>query len=161
VAARSSESRRDLSWSSLLAGVVPARGSQRDGGRLERPAPPSDEPIEVHAIVCHVKCLPALDHRRSAGDPKEIAWGAPPHVVVDVAGLTSVDSSGVDALVQAARALEALGRTAVLAAPSPEARRAFEIVQVAQVVSVVEDRESALSQYAPDDHPEALADDGW
>jgi stage II sporulation protein AA (anti-sigma F factor antagonist) len=92
---------------------------------------------------------------------EEIAWGAPPHVVMDIAGLTSVDSSGIDALVQAARALEALGRTAVLAAPSPEALRAFEIAQLTQVVSVVEDRESALAQYAPDDDPEALADDGW
>ena len=92
---------------------------------------------------------------------EELAWGAPPHVVVDAAGLTSVDATGVDALLHAAGVLESIGRTAVLAAPSPEARRALEATQMAQTVSVVEDRESALAQYVPEDDPEALADDGW
>ena len=68
------------------------------------------------------------------------------HLIVDLGGLTFIDSSGINALVQAVRSIEARGGTGVLAAPSPSARRVFEIAQIAQVVRVVENREDALSE---------------
>ena len=58
-------------------------------------------------------------------------------MVVDLAGLTFIDSSGINALVRAASTVEARGGTAVLAAPSPAARRVFEITAESQVVTVV------------------------
>lgn len=57
-------------------------------------------------------------------------------LIVDLAGVHFIDSSGINALVQAARAVEEAGGSAVLAAPSPATDRVFEITRVAQVVTV-------------------------
>jgi anti-sigma B factor antagonist len=68
----------------------------------------------------------------------------PAQVVFDLAGLAFVDSSGINALVQAVRAIEAEGGGAVLAAPSGPARRVFEITRAHEIVTIAEDRETAL-----------------
>ena len=78
----------------------------------------------------------------------ELDVNEPAHVVVDLAGLTFIDSSGINALVQAARRWRQRGGTAVLAAPSPAARRVFEIARVAQVVPVEQTRADALGRAA-------------
>lgn len=66
------------------------------------------------------------------------------HVVFDLSGLVFIDSSGINALVQAVRGIEEEGGTGVLAAPSPEARRVFDIIGLPQVVSVVQNLDAAL-----------------
>jgi anti-anti-sigma factor len=68
----------------------------------------------------------------------------PAHVVFDLSGLDFIDSSGINALVQSVRAIEAQGGTAALAAPSPEAKRVFDIIGLPQVVSIVQDVTAAL-----------------
>ena len=76
----------------------------------------------------------------------ELDVNDPAHVVVDLAGLTFIDSSGINALLRAAGSVEDRGGTAVLRSPSPAARRVFEIARVAQVVTVDETREDALAR---------------
>jgi anti-anti-sigma factor len=68
----------------------------------------------------------------------------PAHVVFDLSGLVFIDSSGINALVQGVRAIEAQGGTGVLAAPSDEAKRVFDIIGLSQVVSVVQNVDVAL-----------------
>jgi anti-sigma B factor antagonist len=68
----------------------------------------------------------------------------PAQVVVDLAGLTFVDSSGVNALVQAVRAVETDGGRAVLAAPSAPTRRILEITRAGEIVPIAPDRETAV-----------------
>ena len=95
----------------------------------------------------------AFGHRMA-----ELEAGAPTHVVLDLAGVTFIDSSGINALVQAARAIEGRGGTAALAAPGSAARRVFEIARVGQVVRVAPNREEALSVRAFDESKERAND---
>ena len=88
----------------------------------------------------------------------ELERSFPDGVVIDVAGLTFVDSSGINALVQAARTVEARGGRAVLAAPAPHVHRVFEITRVGDVVSVAGDRDEALRLAAVPPEPGAPAD---
>jgi len=82
---------------------------------------------------------------------EELSTLLPLHVVFDLAGLTFMDSSGINALVQSVRSVEASGGTAVVTEPTPEVRRVFDIIGLSQVVSLVADRTEAL-QPPPDDH---------
>ena len=83
----------------------------------------------------------------------------PAHVVIDVSGLTFVDSSGINALVQSVRTIEQRGGSAVLAAPSAATRRVFEITRVADVVTVAGDRDEALRQARQVAETETASDD--
>ena len=67
-------------------------------------------------------------------------------VVVDLAGLDFIDSSGVKMLVAAARAVEDEGGGFVLAAPAGSVRRVFEILHLDQVVPIVDDRAAAFQE---------------
>jgi anti-anti-sigma factor len=67
-------------------------------------------------------------------------------VVVDLAGLSFIDSSGLHALVQMARQVESNGGIAVLAAPAPATRRVFEIARIGDIVPVAQSRDEALSR---------------
>ena len=67
-------------------------------------------------------------------------------VVVDLAGITFIDSSGIHALVNAVRTAERNGGSAVLAAPAPGPGRVFEITRLADVVPVERTREQALAR---------------
>jgi len=79
-------------------------------------------------------------------------------LIIDLAGVTFIDSSGINVLVQAARAVEAAGGSAVLAAPSPSTQRVFEIARVAQVVTVESARGDLLAKDATI-HPDGLESD--
>ena len=68
-------------------------------------------------------------------------------------GSAFIDSSGINALVQAVRRIESQGGTAVLAAPSPEAKRVFDIIGLSQVVSIVQDANAALRPPPPEAPP--------
>lgn len=72
--------------------------------------------------------------------------GGARRVVVDLAALEFVDSSGVKMLVAAARAVEDAGGGFVLAAPTGSVRRVFEILHLDQVVPIVDDREAAYQE---------------
>ena len=87
----------------------------------------------------------------------ELANLLPAHVVFDLSGLTFMDSSGINALVQAVRSVEQGGGTAVVTEPTPDVRRVFEIIGLSQVVSLVARREDAL-QPPPSNGDSGLAD---
>ena len=89
----------------------------------------------------------------------ELEQERPDGVVIDVAGLTFIDSSGINALVQAARAVEARGRRAVLAAPGTHVQRVFDITHVPEIVAVASDRDEALRLAGAPLEPEALTDE--
>jgi anti-sigma B factor antagonist len=87
----------------------------------------------------------------SSGGPLSTVFadltGGPRRVVVDLAG-EFVDSSGVKMLVAAARAVEDAGGTFVLAEPTATVRRVFDILHLANVVTVVASRQAALDESA-------------
>jgi len=89
----------------------------------------------------------------------ELERSSPDRVVIDVAGLSFIDSSGINALVQAARMVEARGGRAVLAAPAAHVLRVFEITRVGELVSIAGDRDEALRLAAGPPGPAAPADE--
>jgi anti-anti-sigma factor len=64
--------------------------------------------------------------------------------VVDLAELEFIDSSGVKMLLAAAKAIEADGRSMILAGPKLSVRRALEILRIDETVPIVADRDTAL-----------------
>jgi anti-anti-sigma factor len=74
--------------------------------------------------------------------------GRPRQIVVDLGSLEFVDSSGVKLLVTAARNTESDGGGLVLVSPTPTVRRVFEILHLADVLTVTDDREQALAEAA-------------
>jgi stage II sporulation protein AA (anti-sigma F factor antagonist) len=114
---------------------------------------PADGVLLV-ALAGEVDILSVGELRRRTA---ELEGQIPAHVVFDLAGLTFIDSSGINALVQGVRTIEDLGGTGVIAAPSPEARRVFEIIGLSQVVSVVENLDAALR---PPPEPSSTLADG-
>jgi anti-anti-sigma factor len=67
-------------------------------------------------------------------------------VVIDLSELTFIDSSGISALVGAARAVSSDGGTLVVASPTPHVRRVFEIVNLSELVPVEEGLDGALQR---------------
>jgi anti-sigma B factor antagonist len=127
----------------------------------EAPPPPEALSIEVGrpadgvllvALAGEVDILSVAELRRRTG---ELDVLMPAHVVFDLSKLEFIDSSGINALVQAVKGIEELDGTAVIAAPSPEARRVFEIIGLSQIVSVVQDLAAALRP--PSEEPSNVA----
>ena len=75
----------------------------------------------------------------------DLDGGGRSHVVIDVSGVTFIDSSGINALARSVRSVEARGGTAVIAAPSAVAQRVFAITLLPQIVPVEQDRPTALA----------------
>jgi len=65
-------------------------------------------------------------------------------VVVELSELTFIDSGGLNALVLAARAMEGGGGSFVVAGPTPQVKRVFEIVQLPSQVAIEDSLEAAL-----------------
>jgi anti-sigma B factor antagonist len=58
--------------------------------------------------------------------------------LVDLSAVTFLDSSGVNALIEAHRKFEDTDVTLVLVNPSPPCRRVFEITGIAQIFEIVD-----------------------
>jgi anti-anti-sigma factor len=101
-------------------------------------------PIEGVALVELAGELDVVSVEEFSVRMADLGGGGPSHVVIDVAGATFIDSSGINALVQAVRSVEARGGTAIVASPSAVAQRVFEITHLAQIVRVEQDRAAAL-----------------
>jgi anti-sigma B factor antagonist len=70
--------------------------------------------------------------------------GSPAAIVVDLSGLTFMDSSGLRALVTADERARAAGRRLAIVPGPPPVRRVFEITQLDRKLDLVEDA-SAVS----------------
>jgi anti-sigma B factor antagonist len=68
------------------------------------------------------------------------------HVIVDLSKLTFIDSSGINALVVAAKAIKVDGGELTLVAPTPHTQRIFEIVHLSEVLSIEESLEAAVNR---------------
>jgi anti-anti-sigma factor len=111
---------------------------------------PADGVILI-ALAGEVDILSVAELKRRT---TELEVLMPAHVVFDLSALEFIDSSGINALVQGVKSLEDRGGTAVVAAPSHEARRVFEIIGLAQVVTVVQALDVALRP-PPEEPPSA------
>jgi anti-anti-sigma factor len=67
-------------------------------------------------------------------------------VVIDLSELTFIDSSGISALIKAGRETRARGGSVVVAAPTVNVRRVFEIVRLADVLSLEPSVEAAAQR---------------
>ena len=79
-----------------------------------------------------------------AGTLRRIGGAAPFHIVVDLSGLTFIDSSGLNALVASSREVGAAGGSIAFAEPSAHVARILEIVRLPDTVRVEESVEDAL-----------------
>ena len=102
-------------------------------------------PVEGVALVELVGELDVVSVEEFSVCMSDLRGGGRSHVVIDVAGITFIDSSGINALVRSVRSVEARGGTAVIAAPSAVAQRVFAITLLPQIVPVEQDRPTALA----------------
>jgi anti-sigma B factor antagonist len=90
-----------------------------------------------HAVVLEVRgdldmaTRPALARRID-----DVLDTTPPRLVVDLAGLAFIDSSGIDALVTARARAEKVGVPFALASPSRACRRILDITGVADLFTI-------------------------
>lgn len=78
----------------------------------------------------------------------ELRVGTDAAVVLDVGELTFVDSSGLNAIVAAARAVEACGGSFTVAGAGSHVERLFEIVHLHESVAIEPSVEAALARAA-------------
>lgn len=67
------------------------------------------------------------------------------HIVIDMAGVPRIDSSGVDSLVTAVRRARDNGGDAKLARLTPRIRQLLEITQLTSIFSIYPDVDAALA----------------
>jgi stage II sporulation protein AA (anti-sigma F factor antagonist) len=103
-------------------------------------------------IVKGVGCVTAvvegeidLDSRALLEDAIGRLEGEPVDLVIDLAGVTFVDSQGVNLLVQVHRVLEEAGASLTVARPSPSVLKIFELTGVDTYIDidVTDESESA------------------
>jgi anti-anti-sigma factor len=75
-----------------------------------------------------------------------LAQASPPRLVVDLADLSFIDSSGVNALVETARAVQLDGGSIAFAAATPQVGRVLELVRLQDVVPLEPTVPSALAR---------------
>lgn len=113
-------------------------------------------PTEGVALVELVGELEVVTADEFSTRMADLGGGGLAGVVIDLAGISFIDSSGINVLVQAMRGVEERGGRAVIASPSAVAQRVFTITRLAEVVSVEVDRAAALAAVAsPHESPDA------
>ncbi len=71
---------------------------------------------------------------------------APTRVVVDLTKLAFMDSTGLRALIVAAKALDAAGGSLTLAGPRPNVQRLFDIVRLSDLIPIEASLDAALGK---------------
>jgi stage II sporulation protein AA (anti-sigma F factor antagonist) len=80
----------------------------------------------------------------------DVQAARPDRTVLDVSGLTFLDSSGINALLRATKALQSAGGNVALRSPSTATRRILEIAHVTDLVAIVEeDNPSGTAETRP------------
>jgi stage II sporulation protein AA (anti-sigma F factor antagonist) len=101
---------------------------------------PSDDGVVVVALAGELDLVSSGELTDAVA---RIRSASPARVLVDLSALSFVDSSGINALLQAARTIAENGGQLVLAAPGPATRRIFQIARVPDLVDVVDDLDEA------------------
>jgi anti-sigma B factor antagonist len=109
----------------------------------ERVRPPVFELVtEFNGPECRIRLAGELD-AAVVGRLKQALADADERgnekVVVDVAELVFIDSTGIQTLVGAARASDSDGRSVVVARPRGDVERIFELVALDKLVTIVHD----------------------
>ena len=107
-------------------------------------------PVEGTALVELVGELEVVSVEEFSVRMADLDGGGRSHVVIDVAGITFIDSSGINALIRAVRSVEARGGTARRVTERRGAARVRDH-PAAQLVPVEQDRAAALGMAAPRD----------
>ncbi|WP_051709649.1 STAS domain-containing protein [Streptomyces sp. NRRL S-350] len=103
------------------------------------------------AVVCRLEGEADQEQRQKLENAlTEAVKAGQPRLVVDLAGLSFCDSSGLNALLQARQDAGAAGIRLVLAAPAPLVRRLLEITGTDQVFTVRDSVHAALASTGPD-----------
>jgi anti-sigma B factor antagonist len=109
----------------------------------ERVRPPSfDLVTEMNGHGCTIRLTGELDAavierlKQALADADERGHEK---VVVDVAQLVFIDSTGIQTLIGAARETDGDGRSLVVARPQGDVERIFELVSLDKLVTIVHD----------------------
>lgn len=78
----------------------------------------------------------------------EAAAAGPVHVLVDLEGVTFIDSAGLGALVSALKTLRTQGGSLSLCAPSEQIRTLLEITSLNKIFPIYPNRQAFLDQHA-------------
>jgi anti-sigma B factor antagonist len=119
-------------------------------------ADPSEEPFAIVVSrvaddVQHVAVSGELDFSEAAGlgsTLEQLRADGSCWFVLDLADLTFIDSSGINALVVAAKATSASGGALIVAAARQHVQRVFEIVKLSEFVPLEAGLDEALQRIA-------------
>ena len=128
-------------WNALRAGA--AEWSVPDDIGFETTVRATEHGAVVVALAGELD-LVTVDRLRSRFDPLRV--GDPSTVVVDLRGLTFVDSSGLNMLVICIRAVERNGGSVVVAGANEHIAGLFEVVRFPDTVTVAPSFDAALEQ---------------
>jgi anti-sigma B factor antagonist len=113
---------------------------------MSEASPPFDVKITSEAGVTLVQPAGEIDLQHSPTlrtTLLSLAERKPPRVIVDLAAVTYVDSSGVGTLVEFKRRLERGGGRVILAGLQPRVRSVFEITKLDQFFTIVANLDEA------------------
>lgn len=123
---------------------------------VDQPAAERREPlrieVEQHDRATVVRLVGELDAEQAAGVRSVLAesvLAGPGHVVVDLARLTFIDSSGLATLVAAHKGSRASGTSFVLAAPSARVAKVLALTGLRTVFETAPSVEQALAALPP------------
>jgi len=117
-----------------------------------------DDTISISTEQVTEKCaLVVLSGRFDAGTANvlkdvfyDVIAGNTRHVIVDMAKVTFIDSSGLAAIVSALKMLRRVGGSLLLADMQPQARMVFSLTMLDQIISIYPSRQAAIDSLKPD-----------
>lgn len=133
-----------------MRGFCDAGGRYRARPVAERSAAPFS--IEVSRVVDDVQLVSItgeLDFKEAAAFGRrltQLRGSGSLWFVLDLAGLTFIDSSGIDALVVAARTTTAAGGALIVTGARQHVQRVFDIVTLSELVPVEAGIDAALQR---------------
>ena len=106
-----------------------------------------------HVLIVHEDEIATVVGRGEldafAAPELELAFGeveSVPHLLVDLSGVSFMDSTALGCVVRATRACEARGASVKIVLPTGAARRIFEITTLDRALPVSDSKRSALAE---------------
>lgn len=115
------------------------------------------EITQVDSDLWRVKPVGELGRGTSETFPTtlaELTTQGASRIVVDLSGVSFIDSTGINALVVSCDTVSTAGGAVIFAAPSEQTARLFELLRLTDVVTVEESLDAALARaMATNDEP--------